>query len=266
MITGGLQGNTKLAAAPPKRIPRAPMTNKNGLRVTPFLSLLTGLALVACASTGSEDEGSGGSAEAPPPVWVDWALPAVRATEGPTPARPARAPADHWRGRLGPRVVRGPLGRAPVGRPARPGRAPVGRPAWPARAAVGRPAWPARAPADSSTGTGGSTTPGTPSAENTGANCNATSGALKKNKKLPNPFAMHDGTIITTKAQWECRRNEVQADLEKYEIGPKQAPEPDRRRHPAPAASVEREGDDQLGLASRSPRTYLAAAAASPSA
>jgi hypothetical protein len=35
---------------------------------------------------------------------------------------------------------------------------------------------------------------------------------------------MHDGTIISTKAQWECRRNEVKADLEKYEIGPKQAP------------------------------------------
>ena len=36
---------------------------------------------------------------------------------------------------------------------------------------------------------------------------------------------MHDGTIISTKAQWECRRNEVRkADLEKYEIGPKQVP------------------------------------------
>jgi hypothetical protein len=45
-----------------------------------------------------------------------------------------------------------------------------------------------------------------------------------KNTKLPNPFAMHDGTLITTKAQWECRRNEIKADLEKYEIGPKQEP------------------------------------------
>jgi hypothetical protein len=35
---------------------------------------------------------------------------------------------------------------------------------------------------------------------------------------------MHDGTIISTKAQYECRRNEVKADLEKYEIGPKQDP------------------------------------------
>ena len=35
---------------------------------------------------------------------------------------------------------------------------------------------------------------------------------------------MHDGTVITTKAQWECRRNEIKEDLEKYEIGPKQEP------------------------------------------
>ena len=68
---------------------------------------------------------------------------------------------------------------------------------------------------------------GTVSPENTGANCNATSAPLlgAQNKKLPNPFAMHDGTVISTKAQWECRRNEIKADLEKYEIGPKQAPE-----------------------------------------
>jgi hypothetical protein len=42
--------------------------------------------------------------------------------------------------------------------------------------------------------------------------------------KLPNPFNMHDGTAITTKAQWECRRNEILQDIYKYEIGPK--PEP----------------------------------------
>jgi len=45
-----------------------------------------------------------------------------------------------------------------------------------------------------------------------------------KYTKLPNPFAMHDGTIISTKDQWECRRNEIKKDLEKYEIGPKQEP------------------------------------------
>jgi hypothetical protein len=60
-----------------------------------------------------------------------------------------------------------------------------------------------------------------------GASCNATSAALlsAQNKKLPNPFNMHDGTTISTKAQWECRRAEIKADLEKYEIGPKQGVE-----------------------------------------
>ncbi len=62
--------------------------------------------------------------------------------------------------------------------------------------------------------------------ENTGANCVATAAAMlsKKNPKLPDPFAMHDGTRISTKAQWECRRNEIKKDIEKYEIGTK--PEP----------------------------------------
>jgi len=52
----------------------------------------------------------------------------------------------------------------------------------------------------------------------------AKAGDLKKNMKLPNPFLMHDGTMITTKARWECRRAEIKADLEKYEIGAKQDP------------------------------------------
>jgi len=73
------------------------------------------------------------------------------------------------------------------------------------------------------TGAGG-TTPGTASPENSGASCTVAAGALKKNNKLPNPFAMHDGTVITTKTEWSCRRNEILKDLEKYEIGPKQAP------------------------------------------
>ena len=57
--------------------------------------------------------------------------------------------------------------------------------------------------------------------ENSGADCGASAGAMKKNDKLPDPFAMHDGTRITTKAAWRCRRNEIKQDLEKYEIGPK---------------------------------------------
>ncbi|HVT08815.1 MAG TPA: hypothetical protein VHO67_15260, partial [Polyangia bacterium] len=76
-----------------------------------------------------------------------------------------------------------------------------------------------------SSGNGGSSA-GVSSAENSGAACKASAAGLlaADNKKLPNPFAMHDGTVISSKAQWECRRAEVKADLEKYEIGPKQDP------------------------------------------
>jgi hypothetical protein len=73
-------------------------------------------------------------------------------------------------------------------------------------------------------GTAGGTSAGVGSDENTGADCVVSAGALKKNTKLPDPFAMHDGTRISSKAQWECRRNEIKKDLEKYEIGPKQEP------------------------------------------
>lgn len=57
--------------------------------------------------------------------------------------------------------------------------------------------------------------------ENSGADCGSSAGAMKKNEKLPDPFAMHDGSRITTKAAWSCRRNEIKQDIEKYEIGPK---------------------------------------------
>ena len=81
----------------------------------------------------------------------------------------------------------------------------------------------ARGGGGNTAGAGGtSNAPASP--ENGGANCNASAGALKKNAKLPNPFAMHDGMVITTKAEWQCRRNEILKDLEKYEIGPKPTP------------------------------------------
>jgi hypothetical protein len=61
--------------------------------------------------------------------------------------------------------------------------------------------------------------------ENTGAFCAVTAGAYAgENAKLPNPFAMHDGTIISTMAEWTCRRNEIKKDVEEFEIGVK--PEP----------------------------------------
>src|SRR6185312_9649812 len=74
--------------------------------------------------------------------------------------------------------------------------------------------------------TGGGGYSGSSSAENNFAGCNASSGALLSadNKKLPNPFARHDGSVISSKSDWECRRAEIKADLEKYEIGPKPDP------------------------------------------
>ncbi|MDR2592643.1 MAG: T9SS type A sorting domain-containing protein [Chitinispirillales bacterium] len=62
--------------------------------------------------------------------------------------------------------------------------------------------------------------------ENVGQNCNAAYKGLlaTADPALPDPFAMHDGTRITDKSEWACRRNEVKKDLEQYEIGPKPAP------------------------------------------
>jgi len=74
-----------------------------------------------------------------------------------------------------------------------------------------------------SAGTGGGVIGGG-STENTGSACPSMAAGTKVNKKLPDPFAMHDGTRISTKAAWACRRNEIKKDVEKYEIGPK--PEP----------------------------------------
>jgi hypothetical protein len=44
--------------------------------------------------------------------------------------------------------------------------------------------------------------------------------ALKPNTKLPDPFTFFDGTKVTTKAQWECRRQEILAMAAKYIYAP----------------------------------------------
>jgi len=44
---------------------------------------------------------------------------------------------------------------------------------------------------------------------------------LTTNTKLPDPFKMLNGTRITTKAQWACRRAEIIALAEKFEYGTK---------------------------------------------
>ncbi len=43
---------------------------------------------------------------------------------------------------------------------------------------------------------------------------------LPRNEKLPDPFTFFDGTPVTTKAQWECRRREIQHMAATYIYGP----------------------------------------------
>ena len=45
--------------------------------------------------------------------------------------------------------------------------------------------------------------------------------ALNTIAKLPDPFQSMDGTRITTKTQWACRRAEIAAQAQQYELGPK---------------------------------------------
>ena len=65
--------------------------------------------------------------------------------------------------------------------------------------------------------------------ENTGADCAApplpAPAELINYPNLPNPFEWSDGSgVLTDFADWECRRNEIKAEIEEYEIGPKPAP------------------------------------------
>jgi hypothetical protein len=83
-------------------------------------------------------------------------------------------------------------------------------------------------PADTPTDT--TTPPGTgfnPTfVENSGADCKVTAGQLLQanDNDLPNPFQNHDGSIISAKTDWECRRNEIKKDIETFEIGAKPDP------------------------------------------
>jgi hypothetical protein len=48
----------------------------------------------------------------------------------------------------------------------------------------------------------------------------ASSALTKVNEKLPDPFTFYDGTKLTKKSQWECRRKEILAMASKYIYGP----------------------------------------------
>jgi hypothetical protein len=61
--------------------------------------------------------------------------------------------------------------------------------------------------------------------EDSGATCPRPAlpapGALPNIAAHPDPFLMTNGTRITTKAEWTCRRAEIKAQVEEYESGPK---------------------------------------------
>jgi hypothetical protein len=75
------------------------------------------------------------------------------------------------------------------------------------------------------TGGVGETGPLTGSAEDDGADCQVgtlpAAGSLTAIAKLPDPFEKLDGTRITTKAEWRCRRQEIKKLAEAFAYGVK---------------------------------------------
>jgi hypothetical protein len=58
--------------------------------------------------------------------------------------------------------------------------------------------------------------------EDDGANCAVTlPGSLTSNSRLPDPFRKLDGTRISTKSDWRCRRAEIKRMAERYVYGEK---------------------------------------------
>ncbi|WP_437870741.1 glucuronyl esterase domain-containing protein [Sorangium sp. So ce363] len=77
----------------------------------------------------------------------------------------------------------------------------------------------------SSSGTGPDDTP----VENESADCEVAAlpeaSALPKISKLPDPFKRLDGTSVSTRAEWHCRRQEIRKQAEKYIYGEKPTPD-----------------------------------------
>lgn len=74
------------------------------------------------------------------------------------------------------------------------------------------------------TGSAGGSKGGTGSAGGSTVKCTLPTlpdaASLTANPKLPDPFTFFDGTKVTTKDQWECRRQEILAMAAKYIYGP----------------------------------------------
>jgi len=177
------------------------MTKRTRLLATSLLTLSCGLPFVACSNSDPNPSGTAGagavagksnpSGNAGSPVTGGGGAPATGNAGAPTgnagaPTGNAGAPTGN--------------GGAPTGN----GGAPTGNAGAPTGSAGGP------------TGSGGATS---------GGACKLPTfpeaSALKDlGIKLPDPFTFYDGTKVTTKAQWECRRKEILAMAAKYLYGP----------------------------------------------
>src|SRR6059058_1050333 len=54
----------------------------------------------------------------------------------------------------------------------------------------------------------------------------AAPGALREQSKLPDPFHFADGRAVASRADWACRRAELSAQIQHYELGEKPGPDP----------------------------------------
>jgi hypothetical protein len=65
--------------------------------------------------------------------------------------------------------------------------------------------------------------------ENTCSDCDVSelpdAAQLSSNSKLPDPFIKIDGTHISKKSEWHCRRQEIIMQAQKYIYGEKPMPE-----------------------------------------
>src|SRR5690606_8956823 len=71
--------------------------------------------------------------------------------------------------------------------------------------------------------------PTAPAVENSGSECTLPAlpdynDLTATNDKFPDPFTMIDGTAVTHKDQWRCRRAEIAVQAQKYELGEKPGP------------------------------------------
>ncbi|UII23317.1 glucuronyl esterase domain-containing protein [Fulvivirga ligni] len=57
--------------------------------------------------------------------------------------------------------------------------------------------------------------------ENRWQSCSVSAGSLSNNPNFPDPFSFTSGGRVSSLDDWICRRNEIKADLEAYEIGQK---------------------------------------------